>query len=750
MSDQSTAARSLSDAETTTFLHWLGTLQAAAQSRRHRCLVVLAGARDWSHGLIRAVLEDRPAPSTLWVGEAAAGLPAGVEVIAVDAAVRHIGRETDRLVYDAWAGLDADAFAAISGTLRAGTDAGLCFLLCPALDAWPDYADPRYARMTVAPYTAADVGRRFVRRFVTRLRADPRVARVEQGRPLPDPGVPAGEAPGEAAPMQAGAPAPYRSADQQQAVAAVKKVITGQRRRPTVLVADRGRGKSAALGMAAAQLLQAGLRDIVVTGPGVAAVEAVFAHAAALLPGAERRRGELRHGEGRLRFVAPDLYLREGMRSDLLLVDEAAAIPTHILVDLLRAAPRVAFATTVHGYEGTGRGFALRFRAALDAHTRGWRELRLETPIRWAAGDPLEAFLFAAFLLDAEFTADVARDDAAAGRCRVEELDRDALCDDEATLAALFGLLINAHYRTRPDDLRYLLDGPNIRVLVARHDDVVVGTALVAQEGGFDAQDALRIGRGDIRPHGHLLPETLAVHLGLEKAAMLTSHRILRIAVHPRLRRCGIASALLERLRRRAVDGGVDFLGASFGATPELVRFWNACGFTNVRASLRRGGTTALHSALVLAPVSGEGVKLIREARGRFLDLFPRQLCDSLARLDAPLVHALMQGSAPPLVLSATDHEMLKAWIGGHRLFEVSLAAIWRFACHALTRPEMRPLAEAEEWEVLVERVLQCHDWQTVSTRHGLAGRRAVDARLRKLLGVIYAEYWRRGLFAEQ
>jgi len=735
------------------FLNWLAPLQDAARAQRHRYLVVLGGARPWSRVLMQALLREAPQLPTLWVGEAAP-LPAtehAVELVAVSEAVRCIGQETDRLIYDAWAGLDVDAFAAVTGTLRAGAArGGLMFLLCPPLADWPAWEDPEYARITVAPYGAADVGRRFVRRLCTRLGEDRRVVLVQEGDPLPP--LPAPE-PADTSAKRHEADvtdlAPCCTADQQRAVTAVMKVIRGQRRRPTVLVADRGRGKSAALGIAAAQLLRDGLDDVVVTGPSLDAVQAVFTHAAAGLPGAERRRQALHWQDCSLRFVAPDIFLREQVRTGLLLVDEAAAIPTHILVDLLAVSPRVAFATTVHGYEGSGRGFALRFRHALDSMTRGWREVRLEAPVRWAVDDPLERFIFDTLLLAAEPCGDPQLDDFDPAACRIERLDRDALVADETTLRSLFGLLISAHYRTRPDDLRYLLDGPNISVIVAQYCDKVVGTALLAEEGGFSAEDARRISQGDIRPHGHLLPETLSVHLGLEMAAMLRGYRIVRIAVHHRLRRRGVAARILEHVHRQAVDAGMDFLGASFGATPELVRFWNACGYSNVRASLRRGGTTALHSALVLAPVSSTGNALVQAARTRFLDLFPHQLCDVLAHLEAPLVHALLQGSVAPLALTATDHEMLKTYIAGQRLYDVSVAAIWRLACHALTRPEIQVLGTEQAWQVLITRVLQKRDWQEISKRHGLAGRRAVDTLLRELIGAIYAEYWRRNLISQ-
>ena len=111
--------------------------------------------------------------------------------------------------------------------------------------------------------------------------------------------------------------------------------------------------------------------------------------------------GRVDLGEAWLRFLPPDLLARAGPPADLLLVDEAAGIPAPLLQALLRRYPRIVFSSTVHGYEGTGRGFEIRFRKILDRLTPDWRALTLTTPIRWASDDPIEALAARALLLDA-------------------------------------------------------------------------------------------------------------------------------------------------------------------------------------------------------------------------------------------------------------------------------------------------------------------------------------------------------------
>jgi tRNA(Met) cytidine acetyltransferase len=182
------------------------------------------------------------------------------------------------------------------------------------------------------------------------------------------------------------------------AIEAVEHVATGHRRRPLVLTSDRGRGKSAALGIGAAHLMRRGIERIIVTAPRPDSAEQLFRHASRLLPGARSGRYSLSTDEAHLVFVAPDELVQTHPPADLLLVDEAAAIPTPMLERMLAQYSRIVFSTTVHGYEGTGRGFAVRFQQVLDHQTPGWRALRLHQPIRWAAQDPLERFVFRALL----------------------------------------------------------------------------------------------------------------------------------------------------------------------------------------------------------------------------------------------------------------------------------------------------------------------------------------------------------------
>ncbi len=714
-------------------------LAAAAQANHHRRALVLAGDESWCRQAAAAALADVSFAHVLWISEHA---PDGTNAVKGAQAGSVLGREFDAVVFDAYSGFDVDAFGAVAGTVRGD---GLLLLLTPPLDEWPAFPDPEHRRIAVAPFKATDVTGRFLRRLVWVMRTAAGVQVIEQGHEAeyhaPDAASYAQDRSGDAPHFVQEEPE-CRTADQRTAVEAIIRVATGHRRRPVVLTSDRGRGKSAALGITAAHLLRQGVRRIVVTAPRLDAVAPVFEHAQRVLPGASLARGALHLGEARLEFAPPDELVLTPRHADLMLVDEAAAIPAPLLERLLRHYARIAFATTVHGYEGTGRGFAVRFNTVLDRRTPGWKALRLETPIRWAPGDPLERFVFRALLLDAAPAPDEAIAGARADECSIERLDRDCLVDDETVLAELFGLLVLAHYRTTPGDLRNLLDGPNLSVYVVRYAGHVVAAALVAEEGGFDAQTATEIYAGRRRPRGHLIPQSLAAHAGVEQAARLKCGRIMRIAVHPAVQGRGLGTRLLYAVMEQARVAGFDYVGASFGATMELLRFWERLGFLPVRMGLTREASSGTHSAIVLYPLTSAGEEVFASARERLLDHLPHLLAEPLPDLDPHLVSTLLRrGGARAPALDGQDWRDVVAFAFALRRYETSLAPIWKLVCGALADPYSAELLSEAEREILIAKVLQKRSWAKVVAELEYTGRAAATDALRHALRPLVMHY---------
>ena len=694
----------------------LGTLIANAASQGHRAAVVLSGERAWGISLAQALLPALSAQRLLWLGDA---IPQGIVALPKSEARRQLGQELDGVVLDAYAGFDGEIFGAVIGALRAG---GLFLLLAPSLEHWRDYPDPEHARLAVTPVEPGEISGRFLQHIATTVLASPGITVLRQGLPLPEAAIAGGQ------PWQQSFLDDGLTAGQHIAVEAISHVAHGHRRRPLVLTSDRGRGKSAALGIAAARLLQQGTTHVLVTAPRLAAVEQLFAHAERCLPGAVRSRGVLQWQGRLIEFVAPDALSLQPREAELLLVDEAAAIPAPLLERLLVRYARIVFASTIHGYEGTGRGFALRFHRVLEQLAPGWHALRLEQPVRWAENDPLEDFTFRSLLLDAEPAADATVAGAALENCQFEQLDRDALLEDERSLSELFGLLVLAHYRTSPNDLRNLLDGPNVRVCVLRHAGHVVATALVAREGGLPPSLAQGIYEGRRRAHGHLLPQSLAVHAGFAEAPLLHAERVIRIAVHPALQGRGLGRMLTRQLYEQAQQAGVDYLGASFGATGELLGFWQHCGLLPVRVGLSREASSGTHSVMVMQPLSQAGKALFEALQARLNEQLPLLLAEPLADLDATMVAELFRllPAAAPSALSHQDWKDVRSFAETLRGYEVCMLALWRLAPLALA---MENGLTTEQRALLIEKVLQHRDWKALADAHGLRGRaEAVEA----------------------
>jgi tRNA(Met) cytidine acetyltransferase len=430
-------------------------LRAQARATHQRRLLLLEGEANWTlataQALVAALLAETPLrrsypPDPCWIGRGPAK-----QALSARQVLGLLGGERELIIYDLFSGLDPDALAAAAGTLRGG---GLLILLGPPLSAWSDFVDPAAERIATHPYPPEAVGRRFLTRMAALLETAPGSARILEQAPI---------RPGRSSPAALNAPIPHSAPQgwsltpgQQQVLAAIAQLMTERDPRPLVVSAGRGRGKSTALGLAARTLSHHGSHRILVTAPRYRAARTLLEQAQA---------SETAPGQAAIHFQPPDQIAYAKPAADLLLIDEAAAIPAPLLRQLLEAYRRVVFATTIHGYEGTGRGFALRFFALLDARTPGWRHLELQQPLRYAAEDPLEALIDRLLLLDAE-PADAARLDANAGQpVRIQPCDRQRLSQQEEGLGALFGLLRLAHYQTRPSDLRHLLDGPNLSII---------------------------------------------------------------------------------------------------------------------------------------------------------------------------------------------------------------------------------------------------------------------------------------------
>jgi tRNA(Met) cytidine acetyltransferase len=411
------------------------------------------------------------------------------------------------------------------------------------------------------------------------------------------------------------------------------------------------------------------------------------------------------------------------------LVDEAAGLPVDLLASFLGRVP-VGYATTLHGYEGAGRGFAVRFRERLAASDAAVTEVTMADPIRYAATDPVEPWAFRALLLDASPPVEPLVAETTPASVDYVAPTPAELLADEHLLREAFGLLVLAHYRTEPDDLARLLDAPNLSTHLLTHEGHAVAVALVAREGGLAPETCAEVYR-EGRVQGNMLPDLMTGQLRDPEAARPVGRRVVRIAVHPRVQSRGLGSRLLDELH--AAFAGADWFGTSFGATPRLLAFWRANGYRPVHLSATRNSTSGEHSAALLRGDAPLVDRHRRWFRGRIGDV----LVDTLRDVDADVVRATLAGvDHHPPDLTDRGWRLVAAAAYGPGQFDMHPGPFRRLAVAALTDPDADLSADRER--LLVRRVLQCHDWETVADElayHTASGaRRDLGRTLRALV----------------
>jgi tRNA(Met) cytidine acetyltransferase len=385
----------------------------------------------------------------------------------------------------------------------------------------------------------------------------------------------------------------------------------------------------------------------------------------------------------------------------------------------------VIFSTTVHGYEGSGRGFSIRFRSVLDSETPHWNNASLSAPIRWAPSDPLEPLTRQMFLLDAEAPAE-----EGAGSDVVVEPWNPARAPDRE-LNDAFGLLVDAHYRTSPGDLRQWMDDPAGMSWRLTCNGVLAGVLWATVEGGLDAALADQVMLGKRRLRGHLLPQSLATHSGFAEAASQRLLRVVRIAVSADMRQRGLGQKLVAAARDHARNQGLDSVGTSFGGNARLVTFWQRCGLAPVRPGLKREASSGEYPLQMLSGVSEQGKTLVNQLRSRlaehWLTLLPRNWPDLEPELVLQLTDSL------PAVGSITedDHRDLNGFAEGHRGFDLTLPVLKKLA---MLEGVIDRVAKSGQSSLWTRAVLLDWPWQRLQSVADCRGREAGESSLRALV----------------
>ena len=421
-----------------------------------------------------------------------------------------------------------------------------------------------------------------------------------------------------------------KTVDQAKALLTFIDAIAEKTLKSTVtLTAARGRGKSAALGVAVAAAIAHGYSNIFITSPSPENLKTLFEF---LFKGFDSlnyldhvdytiiqstnpdfnkaivRVNVYRQHRQTIQYIQPkDAYVLG--QAELVVIDEAAAIPLPLVRKLI--GPYLVFmASTINGYEGTGRSLSLKLIQQLREQSRGGatsngyeeidtadrasgkiskngestytsgrtlREVTLSEPVRYAQGDAVEKWLNKLLCLDTTLPRSKVNAQGCPhpSECQLLQVNRDTLFSfhpvSEKFLQQMMALYVASHYKNSPNDLQLMSDAPahQLFVLVPPIDysspqlPEPLCVVQVALEGQISKQSVLSsLGRGQ-RAGGDLIPWLVSQQFQDEDFAGLSGARIVRIATNPDYISMGYGSRALSLL--------VEFYDGKFADLSETV-----------------------------------------------------------------------------------------------------------------------------------------------------------------------------------
>lgn len=400
-----------------------------------------------------------------------------------------------------------------------------------------------------------------------------------------------------------------KTINQAQAILTFIDVISEKTLRSTVtLTAGRGRGKSAALGIAIAAAISHGYSNIFVTSPSPENLKTLFEF---IFKGFDAlgytehmdydiiqstnpsfnkaivRVDIKREHRQTIQYIAPNDSHVLG-QAELLIIDEAAAIPLPVVKKLM--GPYLIFmASTINGYEGTGRSLSLKLIQQLRQQsnnttpsdtaivsrdkksgevsgslTRNLKEVVLDEPIRYAPGDPVEKWLNKLLCLDVTLAKNAkfaTKGTPHPSQCQLFYVNRDTLFSyhpvSEAFLQKMMALYVASHYKNSPNDLQLMSDAPAHQLFVLlppieAGDNRIPDPLCVIQlalEGEISKESVRKsLSRGQ-RAGGDLIPWLISQQFQDEEFASLSGARVVRIATNPEYSGMGYGSRAMELLQ---------------------------------------------------------------------------------------------------------------------------------------------------------------------------------------------------------
>ncbi|EAQ67796.1 hypothetical protein MED121_17754 [Marinomonas sp. MED121] len=632
-----------------------------------------------------------------------------------------LGQSHEAVFLDIEEGLSASAISLIAGTIKGG---GVLVLSLRNQETWFNQEDIEQAKYLPWPLTSKDALANFKHVFWHKLNSSHVQLRKVSANDLPDSPLPKIAA-------NQGLVATDEQTKLIQALvefslnAHAKKKANQPVFSSRLIIAHRGRGKSTALGIALAKIHQTkGDIKLAITGPNKAALTQVeLSYQKALQ--AETHKGL---------FYSPDSLIHTPQDIDVLIVDEAAALPLPMLKALFEHYHQLVFSSTDHGYEGAGKGFGLKFKTYLKTKSQSFEQLELTKPIRWQSDDPLEAFINQLLL---QQDSDSPQTNAVHKAPLYQQIHHKDWQKYYLSLESCFNLLVSAHYQTSPNDIRWILDDPSVNTWLMKDQNQLISTAIISEEGLLEATLAKAVAEGIRRPRGHLLPQSLLAHEGHLDAGDYSYWRISRIASQSHLQQQGYASKLLTKIGQTGIEDKIDFLSASFAATFDVVNFWQKNGFICVRLGTARDQASGCYSVMMLKPLNSKAEQQACLYHAFYLSNLKQNLERDYPEIDGKLAQALKQNSAShyqfsPLEMStfkaleaAKDIQDLNLFAHHHRPYETIRAQLYR---SVIAKKEM---GQAQEMALLEEAALKPIRAANF-TQFNLLSKKAIDKALRQ------------------
>ncbi len=511
------------------------------------------------------------------------------------------------------------------------------------------------------------------------------------------------------------------------------------KRSTVVLIADRGRGKSCAIGIGIIGLIDKLITvknriRIGITAPSLLNVQSLMSLAIKALNtigfkyNIIKREGmilEIRGNKFSIEYWEPIALIKQDL--DIAVVDEAAGIPVPLLHKIWYKFKRTIFASTIHGYEGAGRGFSVRFLKRIkEDKTTNLYIYEMNEPIRYGINDPVEKWQFRVLLLDAEPDEINEKDfefiekkEFIYLRLNPEEL---FTLENEKLLRSIFGIYVLAHYRNEPDDLGMMADAPHHSIRAIKlPNGKIVAAAQLAEEGPIPNEYIDSLLRGGKIP-GNIIPDRLLKHGRLRDIGNGKGWRIVRIAVHPALQGRGIGSYFLKMIEEESISRGYDWIGSGFGATEELLRFWIKNGYIPLHISPDRNPVSAEYTVLVLKPLKDPWNKIVEILNREFRNKLLESLHDTYRDLEVEVAHILLStqyllkdvdscnNKMPPITPIQMDR--IFSYIAGYMTYESCSDVINIMVKYYWSLDRKCRNLDKDEELLIISKTLQGHSWE--------------------------------------